>query len=152
MTRSMRYILRRFGRLVAFLGVVAWVVGSWWTWSAGNAEIFQRFGALGVAAAVLFFSDHLTRIELARQRSVERLLHEFGVELTAMRQGVNPTEMPKEGYAVDFLTEERNFDGLRQKADLVNFLNVMLMTVATLQWGFGDRVVNKLVVCGLAQC
>ena len=119
---------------------------------AGNAELFQRFGALGVAASVLFFSDRLLKIELGRQRSVERLLHEYGVELAALKQGTPPTELPKEGFAVDFLTEERNFDALRQKADMFNVLNTVLLTFATLQWGFGDRLINKFIVCGAVQC
>lgn len=147
-----RYILQRFGRLVAFLGLAAWAIGTVWAWSIGSADMFHRFGALGVAASVLFFSDRLLKIELSRQRSVERLLHEYGVELAALRQGTKPTDIPQEGYAVDFLTEERNFDLLRRQADLFNFSNVLLLTGATLQWGFGDRLVNKIMVCGAATC
>lgn len=146
------YILRRFGRVVAYVGLTAWAIGTVLTLYWGAAGIFQRFGSLGVAASVLFFSDRLLKIELSRQRSVERLLHEYGVELAAMRQGKLATELPPDGYAVDFLTEERNFDRLRQQADLFNFGNVILLTVATLQWGFGDRVVNKLIVCGSPVC
>lgn len=146
-----RYILRRFSRLVAYIGLAAWFIGTAIALYYGAAETVQRFGALGVAASVLFFSDRLTQIELGRQRSVERLLHEYGVELAALRQGTPADKLPKEGFAVDFLTEERNFDGLRQKADLFNFFNVMLMTLATLQWGFGDRIVMRLT-CGGAPC
>jgi len=150
--RTTRYILVRFGGLVAFVGLTAWAVGTVWTWFAGAAGLFQRFGALGVAASVLFFSDRLMRIELNRQRSVERLLHEYGVELAEMKRGIPPTDLPKEGFAVDFLTEERNFDMLRRKADVFNIANTALLTVATLQWGFGDRLVNHLMVCGAGQC
>ena len=147
-----RHILRRFSLLVALVGLVVWAVGTVWFATSGNAELFQRFGTLGVAASLLFFSDQLSQIELGRQRSVERLLHEFGVELAALRQGTRPQDIPREGYAVDFLTEESNFDWLRQKADIFNFANVVLLTCATLQWGFGDRAINKLVVCGSVQC
>ncbi len=147
-----RHIFRRFGRLVAYVGLAAWAIGTLTTFLLGDAQDVQRFGALGVAASVLFFSDRLTQIELGRQRTVEKLLHEYGLELSALRRGVNAKDIPMEGYAVDFLTEERNFGQLRQRADLTNFANVMLMTVATLQWGFGDRLVNKLIVCGAAYC
>ena len=139
-----RSILARFSRFVAFAGLAGYAVGTIWSLSVGDAETFQRFGALGVAASFLFFSDRLTQIELGRQRSVERLLHEYGVELAALRQGKDPKEIPPEGYAVDFLTEERNFDQLRRQADAFNVMNVLLMTVATLQWGFGDRIVTRL--------
>lgn len=148
----MRFILTRFGRTVAFLGLAAWMIGTAWTWADGYAGLFQRFGALGVAASVLFFSDRLLKIELGRQRSVERLLHEYGVELAALRQGTAATDIPQEGYAVDFLTEERKFDALRRQADLFNVANTFLLTFATLQWGFGDRLVNKFMVCGAPVC
>lgn len=149
---STRYILRRFGRVVAFAGLAAWAVGTVVAVLLGEAQTVQRFGALGVAASVLFFSDRLTQIELGRQRTVEKLLHEYGLELSALRRGVEPKDIPDEGYAVDFLTEERHFDSLRQRADLTNFANVLLITVATLQWGFGDRIVERLVFCGNGEC
>lgn len=146
-----RYILRRFARVVAFVGLAAWAIGTVLVLVGSNAELFQRFGALGVAASVLFFTDRLAKIELGRQKSVEKLLHEYGIELTAIKQGTPPSEIPQDGYAVDFLTEERNFDKLRAQAETFNFFNVVLLTVATLQWGFGDRLVNHLN-CGAAQC
>jgi len=151
MMPTVRYILRRFSRLAAYVGLFAWAVGTVIVLAFGNAELFQRFGALGVAASVLFFSDRLAQIELGRQKSVEKLLHEYGLELAAMRQGTPPQEIPEQGFAVDFMTEERHFDLLRQRAELFNFVNVMLLTVGTLQWGFGDRIVNQFV-CGAAQC
>lgn len=149
---AMRTLLAGFTQFVAFLGLAAYGAGSSWAFMAGNADLFHRFGALGVAASFLFFSDRLTKIELGRQRSVERLLHEYGVELAALRQGKQATEIPPEGYAVDFLTEERNFDALRRKADLFTMFNVTLMTAATLQWGFGDRFVWRLLGCGGVPC
>ncbi len=146
------YILRRFGRLAAFAGLGVWALGTVVMLLRENADLFQRFGALGVAASVLFFSDRLTKIELGRQKSVEKLLHEYGVELMAIKQGTPPEVIPKEGYAVDFLTEERNFDKLRSEAEMFTFLNVLLLTVATLQWGFGDRIVHRFMTCGQWVC
>jgi hypothetical protein len=148
----MRYILRRFAWFAAFIGLAAWAIGTITVLWTANAELFQRFGALGVAASVLFFTDRLAKIELGRQKSVEKLLHEYGIELTAMKQGTRPQDIPQEGYAVDFLTEERNFDSLRQQAEMFNLLNVLLLTAATLQWGFGDRIVNQMLLCGSPQC
>ena len=77
--------IRRLSRFVAGAGLAGWVIGSLLSAFYGNPEMFQRFGSLGVAAAVLFFTDRLTKIELSRQRSVEKLLHEYGVELEAMK-------------------------------------------------------------------
>jgi len=133
-----RYILRRLARLVALLGVLTWTIGTVWSLLGNHIELFQRFGSLGVAASVLFFTDRLLKIELSRQKSVEKLLHEYGVELGAMKAGTDPVEIPDKGYTVDFLTEERKFDLLRQRADIYNVANVILMAVATIQWGFGD--------------
>ena len=152
MVSSLRYILGRFAGFVAFAGLAVWAIGTALMVWFENAELFQRFGALGVAASVLFFTDRLAKIEQGRQKTVEKILHEFGIDLTALKQGTAPTQIPTKGYTVDFLTEERNFDSLRQKADLFNFVNVLLLTVATLQWGFGDRWVNVLLICGAAKC
>ena len=150
--KSARFILRNVTRVAAFFGLAVWAVGSVVAGWLGNAEFVQRFGALGVAASVLFFSNRLAAIELGRQRSVEKLLHELGLEIAALKQGTDARDLPKEGYVVDFLTEERNFDGLRAKADAYNFFNVVLLTVATLQWGFGDRWVRALSACEGAVC
>lgn len=110
--------------------------------------MFQRFGSLGVAAAVLFFTDRLTKIELSRQRSVEKLLHEYGVELEALKAGTDPKEIPARGYVIDFLTEEREFDKLRTVADRFSLANIVLLTLSTLQWGFGELIYQNLVTGG----
>ena len=133
-----RYILRRFNRGAAFLGLAAWTFGTALMLWGGRPEVFQRLGALGVAASVLFFTDRLSQIELGRQRSVEKILNEYGIELSALTQGTDPQDMPQYGYVVEYLTEERYFDHIRRKSDLINAFNVFLMKVATLQWGFRD--------------
>ena len=132
--------IRRLSRFVAGAGLAGWVIGSLLSVGYGSPEMFQRFGSLGVVAAVLFFTDRLTKIELSRQRSVEKLLHEYGVELEAMKAGTDPREIPERGYVIDFLTEEREFDKLRAVADRFNLGNIVLLTLSTLQWGFGELI------------
>lgn len=144
MTRA-RGHLRLLMRWVAYLGLAAWAIGSVASFAEDSAVLFQRFGALGVAASVLFFTDRLTKIELSRQQSVERLLHEYGLELEVLKSGTDPQDIPAKGYVIDFLTEERNFDRLRGRADWFNAWNTALMTVATLQWGFGDLFLARYV-------
>ncbi|MDF1871200.1 hypothetical protein [Vannielia sp.] len=142
---AQRVRYQRLARAMAIVGLAAWAIGTLGSVLGQlNPDLFHRFGALGVAASVLFFSDRMLQVELARQRSVERMLHEFGVELEVMRSGTEPTDIPSEGYVVDFLTEERNFDALHQRADLNSTFNVALLTVATLQWGFGDMFLRWL--------
>lgn len=140
--------VRRFGRLTATVGLIAWAGGSLWSILSFSPGYFQRFGALGVAAAVLFFTDRLMQIELARQRTVEKLLHEYGLELEVLRSGTPPTDIPVTGYVIDFLTEERNFDQLRSSADRINVANISLLTMSTLQWGFGDLLLAALAQDG----
>ena len=140
--------IRRLSRIVAGIGLLAWVIGSLVSLVYGSPEMFQRFGSLGVAAAVLFFTDRLTKIELSRQRSVEKLLHEYGVELEAMKAGTDPREIPERGYVIDFLTEEREFDKLRATADRFNLGNIVLLTLSTLQWGFGELIFSNLAPGG----
>lgn len=92
------------------------------------------------------------QIEQDRRRCVAKLRHEYGVELMAIKQGTAPGSIPKEGYAADFLTEERNFDLMRGQADLFPFLNVMLLTLTPLQWAGGDRIANRFLIRGEQLC
>lgn len=129
---------RHLPRAVAIIGLVIYVIGTFASLSTGHPELFQRFGALGVAAAVLFFTDRLTQIELTRQRAVEAMLHEYGLRFEAIHAGIPPEDLPDKGYTLDFLDEESAFTRLRRKAEAINNGNTALLSIATLQWGFGD--------------
>ncbi|WP_425093367.1 hypothetical protein [Tropicimonas sp. S265A] len=135
---------RRLPRVVAVIGLVIYVLGTLISLTAGHPELFQRFGALGVAAAILFFTDRLTQIELTRQRAVEAMLHEYGLRFEALASGTTPEDLPNEGYTLDFLTEESAFTRLRRKAEAINSGNTALLSLATLQWGFGDLAIEAL--------
>jgi hypothetical protein len=128
----------RLSRLVATLGLAAYLIGSLISIAAQSPDAFQRFGSLGVAAAILFFTDRLLQIELRRQAAMERILHEFGLELEVMKEGVAPKDIPNQGYVTDYLDEELQLATLRDHAERVNSRNIFLLTIATTQWGFGD--------------
>ncbi|MDD9715908.1 hypothetical protein PVW48_04090 [Dinoroseobacter sp. PD6] len=135
----------RLPRAVAVLGLAIYILGTFLSLALGHPELFQRFGALGVAAAILFFTDRLTQIELTRQRAVEALLHEYGLRFEALHAGIRPEEIPEAGYTLDFLAEESAFTRLRRKAEAISAGNTGLLSVATLQWGFGDLAVRALL-------
>ena len=135
----------RLGRGVAIIGLVVYLVGTVVSLATLDPGTFQRFGSLGVAAAILFFSDRLMQIELNRQRSVERILHEYGLELGALKEGTPPKDIPIDGYVIDYLTEERGFDKLRARAERITLANTILLTGATLQWGFGDLLLMAMI-------
>lgn len=134
----------RLPRAVAVVGLAIYILGTFASLSMGHPDLFQRFGALGVAAAILFFTDRLTQIELTRQRAVEAMLHEYGLRFEAMASGTHPEDLPNEGYTLDFLDEESAFTRLRRKAEAISSGNTALLSVATLQWGFGDLAVEAL--------
>ena len=138
MRRLIDIMPRRLSRLVATLGVGAYIIGSLISIAAQSPDVFQRFGSLGVAAAILFFTDRLLQIELRRQAAVERILHEFGLEIEVMKEGVAAKDIPEKGYVTDYLDEELNFATLRGHAERINSRNIFLLTIATTQWGFGD--------------
>lgn len=139
MTRHTRQVMvLRLARGTALVGLIAYVLGTLVSVITGAPELFQRFGSLGVAAAVLFFTDRLLTIELHRQKAVEEMLHEYGLRFEALSSGIAPGELPATGYSVDFLDEETAFNRLRQRASRIQTRNIFLLTAATLQWGFGD--------------
>lgn len=145
MGRVLKILTAHLARVVANFGLLAYVLGTIAAIVAKNPGAFQRFGAIGTAAAVLFFTDRLAQIELRRQKTVERILHEFGLELEVLKEGVEPKELPNEGYVTDYLAEEAQFDHLRGHAERINSRNIFLLTIATLQWGFGDEFLNWLL-------
>lgn len=132
----------RLSRFVAIFGLVFYVIGSVLALATQDAFVFQRFGSLGVAAAILFFTDRLLQVELRRQKSVERLLHEYGLELEVMKEGVSAKDLPGKGFETDYRKEEVQFNQLRKNAERINSYNIILLTIATLQWGFGDVFLN----------
>ncbi len=138
MRRLIDMLPARLPRIVATLGLVAYLVGTLVSLTQLSPDAFQRFGSLGVAASILFFTDRLLQIELRRQAAVERILHEFGLELEVMKEGVAPKDIPNEGYVTDYLNEELKFATLRDHAERINSRNIFLLTIATTQWGFGD--------------
>ncbi|NBC97117.1 MAG: hypothetical protein GVY27_12280 [Deinococcus-Thermus bacterium] len=141
-------LFRRLARAMAVVGLAAWALGSLWALTFGTPDMFHRFGALGVAAAVLFFTDRLLKIELDRQKAIERLLHEYGIELEVIRSGTPPSEMPPDGYVADYLVEEAELRRLRARSDRFQAANVGLLTFSTLQWGFGDLLVTPFLPDG----
>ncbi len=132
------FIPLRIMRLVAVMALVSYLAGSLAAVFAKDADLFKRFGSLGVAAAILFFTDRLQQNEQRRQRTIERLLHEFGLEMEVLKEGISAKDLPQKGYLVDYLEEERRLERLRLDTGRIMSLNIILLTAATLQWGFGD--------------
>jgi len=145
LTRLLDLLPVPLSRLVATLGLSAYLIGTIASLAMQNPHIFQRFGSLGVAAAILFFSDRLMQIELRRQKTVERILHEYGLELEVLKEGVSATDLPKEGFLTDYLSEEARFSTLRGHAERITSRNILLLTAATLQWGFGDAFLGWIL-------
>lgn len=131
-------IATRLARATAVVGLVVYVIGSIVAVITNAPVLFQRFGSLGVAAAVLFFNDRLLAVELNRQSAVEKILHEYGLRFEALSAGTSAGDLPERGYTTDFLDEESAFVRLRDRASRIQARNVFLLTIATLQWGFGD--------------
>ncbi len=128
--------------MVAGGGLLVYVIGSIVAVFLGAPVLFQRFGSIGVASAILFFDDRLLQVELQRRASVERILREYGLELEVLKEGIDPRSMPKHGYVIDYLREEARLKALRQHAARINSVNIFLLSIATVQWGFGDVFLN----------
>ncbi len=142
MSRFNDLIPDRLSRITANLGAAVYLIGTTASIFMVNPEMFQRFGSLGVAAAILFFTDRLLQVELRRQKSVERILHEYGLELSELKDCVAPRDIPGKGIETVFRAEEAKFLKLRNHAERINSRNMFLLTVATLQWGFGEVFLN----------
>jgi len=138
MFRLVDILPARLSRITANFGVAAYLIGTFSSIAMLNPEMFQRFGSLGVASAILFFTDRLLQVELRRQASVERILHEYGLEFEELKHGVPARELPGSGIETNFRSEEAKFLKLRDHAERINSRNILLLTLATVQWGFGE--------------
>jgi hypothetical protein len=144
--RLMKLLPARLSRVTANIGAVVYLIGTISSIFSANPEMFQSFGSLGVAAAILFFTDRLLQVELRRQKSVELILHEYGIELEEMKDGVSPREIPGRGIETNFREEEAKFLHLRDNAEHINSRNIVLLTLATVQWGFGEVFLNWVTI------
>ena len=145
-TRLLNYLPARLSRMTANFGLVAYLIGTLTSIVMVHPEMFQRFGSLGVASAILFFTDRLLRVELRRQKSVERILHEYGLEFDELKHGVPANEIPGTGIETDFRSEEAKFLQLRDHAERINSRNILLLTLATVQWGFGEVFLKWVMI------
>ena len=58
--------------------------------------------------------------------------------MEVLKEGISAKDLPQKGYLVDYLEEERRLERLRLDTGRIMSLNIILLTAATLQWGFGD--------------
>jgi hypothetical protein len=135
------FLLFSFG-----LSVAAFVFG----WSG----FFSRMGAMIAAAGVVFaLTTHGAMKKRLDQRLFAELLNgaqQISLAITRQAQAGRVTEVAHSSRLqsdVDKMVDE--FDKERRPFELFESSLVLL---GTLQWSFGDLLVNKLIACGEWQC
>ena len=153
--------------------IFAWLVLSFITYSIlQNPIAFQRAGSFGVSATIIAFFISFSKVNWAlegilrlstevselerrklnfeeRHRNIENLddsvkdqLSEELEELSKDLKDLNHS-LPK---LKSQLTVEE--DGLAFQKKKISKVEVTLLIIATLQWGYGDLLVKKLILCG----
>ncbi len=120
----------------------------------GMSGLFSRMGAMIAAAGVVFaLTTHGAMKKRLDQRLFAELLNgaqQISLAITRQAQGGRVAEVAHSSSLqsdVDRLVEE--FEKERRPFEL---FEASLVLIGTLQWSFGDLVVNKLIACGEWQC
>ena len=168
-----------FRRLTAVLGPVGlltslailWLLPSLWFFVTGNDDMFARFGSILVALSIIWVvanENFVAPVQglTSKMDSLSKKLDAFDREdlkaLIAKKEEILAEAKPDSDEIrgilenVEVVLEIESGGGLRRMlADIQAFsrkIEVAGLIVGTLQWGFGDLIVHKLIECGEWQC
>ena len=133
--------------LIIMLLIFCWISGSMFSLFYGNADLFQRMGAFGVFSGIILMANAAYSVDVEeRKRIFEKEKNTRKIDMEAEMFG-EPSN-----YRIStnrWLSECEKYYW-RQKKGLVT-AEILLLGLATLQWGFGDMIVN-ILRCGGLSC
>ena len=133
------------GRLVT-AAIAIWIGTSVLALVLGSPEFFSRAGAVGTGLVLTSFALATT----VRQTYQSHLLK----GLVLVMRGENKGTPPEAQTIYDNNLEAigRLFARLERKSGSARVIEVEAALISTLQWGYGDLVVNRLLGCGAWSC
>lgn len=141
-------IERRSGwaRYMVFSAIAVWLVISTLALVYASAEFFARAGAVGVGMVLASFA-----LVSAVRQSYQTLLLKG---LVLVMRGEHKGHPPQNELDYDRNLEAigRLFARLERRSNPARILEVSAAVLATLQWGYGDLLIHKAMICGDWKC
>jgi hypothetical protein len=144
--------LHRTGARAEWAGVLVTVSLGIWIGTSVLAlwfvspEFFARAGAVGAGLVLASFA----MATAIRQSYHTHLLKGLVLVMRGELKGQPPES--EEIYDNNLEAIGRLFARLERKSGFARVVEVEAALIATLQWGYGDLLVNRLLVCGAWRC
>ncbi|WP_303471382.1 MULTISPECIES: hypothetical protein [unclassified Marinovum] len=111
--------------------------------------LFQAFGAVGVGAFLAHFA--FIRSTYAFRLTVKEQTRSF--VSAAVLDGAGSNSLSAAEVRLQLQKETSELENVLKEEDRSVFFEVLFVFIATLQWGFGDRLVNRFATaCGDWTC
>lgn len=130
---------------------VTGAVGIWMAISAvalwqGSAEFFGRAGAVGTGSVLAAFAVTAA----IRQSYSTDLFKAMLIVLRGEHVGTPPLKRKDVDHYLEVI--ERLLARIDRRSRTVRILEIAATVIATLQWAYGDLIVNKTMLCGSWKC
>jgi len=174
-------VLKNFRFLSSVLAVV-WIVMSYWAWLDADAQQFARLGAFAGAIAVLGFGLSIVGLQVAQSELQQlevsmggviamkismlatkidlkyETLCDKGYSQAEVEDRLHQSRLDVEVYKNRILEDIEEHQAQTSKRALGRLSNVQigyqiaLAFTGTVQAGFGDLLINRMVICGGWTC
>ncbi len=112
----------------------------------GSAEFFGRAGAIGTGSVLAAFA----MAWMMRQSYQTALFKTLIMVLRAEHIGTPHMDLAEKDHHLEVI--ERLTARIDRRSRAVRFIEVAASLFATLQWAYGDLIVNKFMLCGSWKC
>jgi hypothetical protein len=128
------------------LAVFLWATVSLAALFVGSAEFFGRAGAVGTGAVLAAFAF----ASMMRQSYQTDLFKALIMVLRAEHFGTPQLTKSEVDHHLEVI--DRLSARIDRRSRVVRFIEVAATLFATLQWAYGDLIVNKFLLCGSWKC
>jgi hypothetical protein len=112
----------------------------------GSAEFFGRAGAVGTGSVLAAFAV----ASIMRQSYQTDLFKAMIMVLRGEHIGTPPLGRADIDHYLEII--DRLLARIDRRSKAVRFLEIAATLIATLQWAYGDLIVNKFLLCGSWKC
>ena len=128
------------------LAVFLWAAVSIAALYEGSAEFFGRAGAVGTGSVLAAFAI----ASVMRQSYQTDLFKALILVLRAEHFGAPQLTKSEVGHYLEVI--DRLSSRIERRSRAVRFIEIAATLFATLQWAYGDLIVNKILLCGSWKC
>lgn len=133
-------------RYYVMAAIILWATVSGIALFQHSAEFFGRAGAVGTGSVLAAFAIS----SIVRQSYQTDLLKALIMVLRGEHIGTPPLTRSEIDHHLEII--DRLLARIDRRSKAVRFLEIAATLLATLQWAYGDLIVNQLFICGSPKC